>query len=86
MVLNISTNIKALLGCENSYFKGKSKMSNKSMRIAQRYGKGRAANESETKPPNPDKNETPKPPTGGASHLTGLLDEAASAEKNTLSL
>jgi hypothetical protein len=35
MVLNISTNIKALLGCENSYFKGKSKMSNKSMRIAQ---------------------------------------------------
>ncbi|MDD2725499.1 MAG: hypothetical protein PHH59_15945, partial [Methylovulum sp.] len=36
-------------------------------RTAQRYGKGRAANESETKPPNLEKNETPKPPTGGAS-------------------
>jgi len=34
---------------------------------AQRYGKGRAAKESETKPPNLDKNETSKPPTGGAS-------------------
>jgi len=35
--------------------------------IAQRYGKGRAANESQTKPPNLEKNRTSKPPTGGAS-------------------
>jgi hypothetical protein len=34
--------------------------------------KGYAANESETKPPNPDKNRTSKPPMGGAS-LTELL-------------
>jgi len=34
---------------------------------AQRGGKGLAANESETKPLNLDKNRTSKPPTGGQS-------------------
>jgi hypothetical protein len=34
--------------------------------VAHRYGKERAANESKTKPPDLDKNEPSKPPTGGA--------------------
>jgi len=49
---------------------------------AQRYGKGHAANESQAKPPNLDKNQTSKPPTGGASHLTGSLGQATLPKPN----
>jgi len=40
---------------------------------AQRYGKGRAAEENHAKPPNLIKKRTLKPITGAASHLTDLL-------------
>ena len=41
--------------------------------IAQRYGKGRAANESETKPPNLDKKPNFKTANGRRVPLTDLL-------------
>jgi len=47
---------------------------------AQRYGKGRAANESETKPPNLDKNQNFKIANGRRVPLTDLLGSAIPAK------
>jgi len=49
---------------------------------AQRYGKGRAANESETKPPNPDKKLNFKCANGRRVPLTDLLGQVLRTKPN----
>jgi len=49
---------------------------------AQRYGKGRAANESKTKPPNLDKKPNPKTANGRRVPLTDLLGQKKQPRPN----